>query len=73
MATLPAPLESFGFVLGLMASYLALRASCVGFLLLVRGSPAREIADTMAIAAASGLPSTGLIGLAAAIYLIIEG
>ena len=63
---LTGPLE----VLALVSGYLALRSALIGFLSLVGGASKREIADDMAAAIASGVPSAFVIGVAATVILI---
>ncbi len=63
---LTGPLE----VLALVSGYLALRSALIGFMSLVGGASKREIADDMAAAIASGVPSAFLIAAAATVILI---
>ncbi len=67
-SALTQPLE----VLALAATLLALRAALVGFVLLVRGRPAQEIAEQMAVATAAAVPAAALVAIAATVYLLTE-
>ncbi len=63
---LTGPLE----VLALVTGYLGLRSALIGFLSLLRGRTGRDIADDMAVALASGVPTALLVAIAATAILV---
>ena len=61
---LTGPLE----VLALATGWL--RSALMGWLSLIQGRTGRDIADDMAVALASGIPTACLVGIAATVILI---